>query len=254
MSESPAISFQNVTKDYWPDSMTRRGLKNFILHLPSILKDHSGRRSFRALEDVSFDVAPGECLGVIGRNGSGKSTLLGLTAGVFRPTKGSIQAHGRICPLLELGAGFHPQLSGLDNIVMNGVLLGLTRAEVMARLDDIIAFSELGDFINCQLREYSSGMIARLGFSVAVHVQPDLLLIDEVLSVGDEGFQRKCLARMQEFRAQKVTMMFVTHNLKEAAAICDRIALLEKGHLVSIGEPRKVIADYEERTSKWRGT
>jgi lipopolysaccharide transport system ATP-binding protein len=253
LSESPAIRFTHVTKDYWPDTMATRGLKNFLLHLPHVLRDHRKRRAFRALDDVSFEVARGECLGIIGRNGSGKSTTLGLTAGVFRVTGGQVETQGRICPLLELGAGFHPQLSGLDNIVMNGVLLGLTRAEVQERLDDIIAFSELGDFVHRQLREYSSGMVARLGFSVAVHVQPDILLIDEVLAVGDEGFQQKCLAKMEEFRAKKVTMMFVTHNLREAAIVCDRIALLEKGRIVAIGEPDAVIAEYEERTSRRSG-
>jgi len=254
LSEGPTIRFRNVTKDYWPDTMATRGLKNFLLHLPHALRAHRERRAFRALDDISFEVARGECLGIIGRNGSGKSTTLGLTAGVFRATIGEVEARGRICPLLELGAGFHPQLSGLDNIIMNGVLLGLTRAEVVERLDDIIAFSELGDFVQRQLREYSSGMVARLGFSVAVHVQPDILLVDEVLAVGDEGFQKKCLAKMAEFREKSVTILFVTHNLREAAAVCDRIALLEKGRIAAIGEPDAVIAEYEQRTARGSAT
>lgn len=253
MSEEFAIRLENVTKQFPPDSIAAGGLKDFLLHLPRVMKAWRERRPFRALEELSLEVRRGECVGVIGRNGSGKSTTLGLIAGVLRPNRGRVETRGRICPLLELGAGFHPYLSGRENILLNGVLLGLTRAEVMARMDEIVAFSELGDFIHRQVRVYSSGMLTRLGFSVAVHVNPDILLIDEVLSVGDEGFQKKCMARMQQFRAKQVTMVFVTHSLQDVEATCDRVALLEAGRLVALGPPKEVVEEYHRRLATRKG-
>ena len=245
MSSQPAIRFHDVTKRYSLSGLTSAGFKSLILHLPRHLRNLWRRRSFCALDEVSFDVAEGECLGIIGRNGSGKSTTLGLIAGVLKPTAGSVSARGRICPLLELGAGFHEELTGQENIILNGILLGLTRREVTERMEEIIEFSELRDFIHHPIRVYSSGMVARLGFSVMAHLDPEILLIDEVLAVGDSDFQRKCIQKMAKFRQNGVTMVFVSHSMGDIRKICDRVVLLEAGRLVSIGPPRDTILQYE---------
>lgn len=247
MSSDVAIRFHHVTKRYHVGSPVADGLKSLLLHLPSQLQALRRRRPHCALEDVSFEVRPGECLSLIGRNGAGKSTALGLIAGVLRPTSGEVETHGRICPLLELGAGFHFELSGRENILLNGILLGLTRCEVLDRVDDIIAFAELAECIEYPLKTYSSGMVARLGFSVAVHLTPSILLVDEALSVGDEAFKRKCLARMQQFREQGTTMVFVSHDIPAIETISDRVAWLEGGRLAELGEPGQTIANYRAR-------
>lgn len=247
MSDDAAIQFQSVTKEYRAGALSSEGIKSLLIRLPALLREHRRVQGFRALDDVTFHVRPGECFGVIGRNGSGKSTTLGLIAGVLRPDVGEVRVRGRIAPLLELGAGFHPYLSGRENIQLNGVLLGLTLREVRGRMESIIEFSELGSFIDRPLRTYSSGMIARLGFSVAVHLDPEVLLVDEVLAVGDEGFHRKCFAKMEEFRHRGVTIVYVSHNLPEIQRICDRAAMLEAGKLVALDVPKPVIAEYLAR-------
>ena len=190
--KEPIIIFENVSKSYPLYNPITGGYKNFLFHLPkwiSALKDSR----FEALRDISFTICRGETFGIIGRNGVGKSTTLGLIATVLKPTKGKIIMKARISPLLELGAGFHPELTGRENIILNGVLMGLTRAEVFRKMDAIIKFSELGEFINQPVRVYSSGMLARLGFSVVAHLDPKILLIDEVLAVWDMNFQKRCL-------------------------------------------------------------
>ncbi len=247
MSDDVAIRLCNVTKRYHVGSPVGDGLKHLVLHLPSQIKALLQRKPFDALVDVSLEVRRGECLGLIGHNGAGKSTTLGLIAGVLKPTAGTLETHGRICPLLELGAGFNHQLTGRENILLNAVLLGLTRREVEERTPDIIAFSELSDFIDAPLRTYSSGMVVRLGFSIAVHLDPDILLVDEVLAVGDARFRQKCFQRMQEFRQRRTTMVFVSHDVASMARISDRVALLESGHLVEIGDPLEVIERYGRR-------
>ena len=246
MSEDAIIRLKDVTKHYRLGSIATVGVKGFLLHLPQYIRAHRRQELFRALTDVSFDVRRGECLGIIGRNGSGKSTTLGLIAGVLRPSSGQVETHGRICPLLELGAGFHFELTGVENIVLNGILLGMTREEIEGQMDDIIAFSGLGDFIYRPVRVYSSGMVGRLGFSVAVHLKPDILLIDEVLAVGDQDFQKRCFEKMAEFLAHGTTMVFVSHNLTAVGKICNRVALLEAGRLVEFGEPKGVIEAYQQ--------
>jgi lipopolysaccharide transport system ATP-binding protein len=248
LSDELAIRLSDVTKRYYLGSPLGDGLKHLVLHLPSQIKALRARRPFDALLNVSLDVHRGECLGLIGHNGAGKSTVLGLIAGVLKPTAGSIEAQGRICPLLELGAGFSHELTGRENIALNGILLGLTRQEVQERTDDIIAFSELHDFIDAPLRTYSSGMVVRLGFSVAVHLEPDILLVDEVLAVGDARFQQKCLQRMQQFRDRRTTMVFVSHDVSSVAQICDRVALFERGRLLEVGPPHEVIGAYQQRS------
>ncbi|MCA9100180.1 MAG: ABC transporter ATP-binding protein [Planctomycetales bacterium] len=247
MSDEVAIAFDHVSKEYHVDSAIPGGVKELVLHLPSHLRRLREREPLRVLNDVSFEIRRGQCVSFIGRNGAGKSTTLGLIAGVIRPSSGTVVARGRICPLLELGAGFHHELSGRDNIVLNGVLLGMTRAEVRERMDQIIAFSELGRLIDQPLRTYSSGMIARLGFSVAVHLEPDILLVDEALSVGDEAFQEKCVDRMKAFMEDDVTMVYVSHALNTVEEISDRVFLLDQGHLIAQGAPHEVVEEYHQR-------
>jgi lipopolysaccharide transport system ATP-binding protein len=219
------------------------GIKNFLFNLPEALRSLRSSR-FEALREVSFEVAKGETLGIVGGNGAGKSTLLGLAAGVLRPTTGKVKVSGRISPLLELGAGFHRDLTGLENIMLNGVLLGLTRAEVKERLAAIVEFSELGAFIDQPLRVYSNGMVARLGFSVAAHLDPDVMLIDEVLAVGDEEFQKKCLEKMREFKRKGVTMLFVSHSMPSVKLICDRVIWIADRRVNMAGAPAEVVRAY----------
>lgn len=202
------------------------------------------RPPFVALDDVSFTVEPGESVGIIGPNGSGKSTLLKILAGVTVPTSGTATVRGRVVSLLELGAGFHPLLTGRENIYLNGRILGLTRAEIDAAFNDIVAFSGLAEFLDRPVTTYSSGMFVRLGFSVAVHADPDVFLVDEVLAVGDEAFQRKCRARIAELRARGKTIVFVSHDLNVVHALCDRVILLQRGRMVVRRTPRETMEYY----------
>jgi lipopolysaccharide transport system ATP-binding protein len=190
---------------------------------------------FWALRHVTLDVAPGEALALVGHNGSGKSTLLKTIAGVLLPTEGSVEVQGRISPMIELGAGFDPELSGRDNVYLNGALLGFSRKQMEAKFDRIVAFSELGDFIDMPIKNYSSGMYARLGFAIAQDVEPDILIVDEVLAVGDERFQEKCKRRIQDFRTSGVTFVFVSHALATARELCPRAAVLHHGRLAFDG-------------------
>jgi len=210
----------------------------------SLLKDLTPEETFTALEGVSFEVPGGTTFGVIGENGSGKSTLLKLLAGITKPTRGTLSVRGRVSALIELGAGFHPEISGRENVAINGIMLGLTRKEVDDRFKDIVAFAELEDFIDAPVKTYSSGMYVRLGFAVAIHVDPDVLLIDEVLAVGDEGFTRKCLDKIGEFRRRGKTILLVTHSLGLAEKMCDDILWLRHGHTADHGDPKRVIDAY----------
>lgn len=208
-----------------------------------------GRRAryeeFWALRDVSFTVPTGTTFGVIGSNGSGKSTLLKTLTGILTPDKGSVRVKGRISALLELGAGFHPELSGRENVFLNGAILGLTRKEIEAKFDDIVEFSGLENFIDTPVKNYSSGMFVRLGFAVAAHVEPEVLLIDEVLSVGDESFQRKSAERIEQFRREGRTIVFVSHGLAQVEQLCETVAWLEKGELRMVGRAGDVISEYQ---------
>lgn len=239
------IRFEHVSKSYPRYSQILTGLKDTLLHLPKTLRSFK-RDRFMALNDVSFEVMQGQSLGLIGLNGSGKSTTLALIANVLKPQVGKVEVHGRVSPLLELGAGFHPEMTGRENILLNGVLLGLTRREIRARMNDIIAFSELERFLDQPIRTYSSGMVARLGFSVAAHIDPEILLIDEVLAVGDLGFQAKCLGRLLEFKKRKVTIVLVSHSLDTVGRFCDRAIWLDEGRIAGDGEPASVIRRYRE--------
>src|SRR5438132_4631523 len=209
----PVVTFEDVTKIFKTYHRYHAGLKAMVLN-PRLIAGRRERDSFIAISQVSFTVFEGETFGIIGRNGAGKSTLLALIAGVLRPTSGTISVHGRISPLLELGVGFTPELTGIENILINGVLAGLRKKEIEKRIEEIIGFSGLGSSIDQPLKTYSSGMQIRLGFSIAIHAQPDILVVDEVLAVGDAEFHRKCLERIAAVQKQGVTIVFVSHDLQ----------------------------------------
>lgn len=237
------IIFENLSKRYPLYYPVTGGIKNFLFHLPKWIRSLKNSK-FEVLHDISFQIFRGEAFGIIGKNGAGKSTALGLIAGVLKPSTGKVIVKGRVSPLLELGAGFHPDLTGRENIILNGVLLGLTRAEVLARMAGIIEFSELKNFIDQPIRIYSSGMLARLGFSVIASLDPELLLIDEILAVGDIGFQKKCLEKIYEFKKSGVTIVFVSHSLEDVNRICDRVAWIEGHTIKMIGETKDVVIHY----------
>ncbi len=201
---------------------------------------------FEALQGVSFDVPPGQTLGIIGENGSGKSTLLKILAGISRPTKGDLRVNGRVSALIELGAGFHPEISGRENIFINGIILGLSRRQIQERYDDIVDFAELRDFIDNPVKSYSSGMFMRLGFSIAINVDPDILLIDEVLAVGDATFVPKCLDKISEFRRRGKTIIFVSHDLATVERVCDEVVWMRHGRIETKGYPKRVVDAYLE--------
>lgn len=243
--KDPVIVFDHVVKSYSLYHHITGGSKNLLFHLPSALNSIKNSR-YEVLKDISFEVHKGEAFGIIGKNGAGKSTILGLIAGVLKASKGGVIVRGRIAPLLELGAGFHPELTGRENIMLNGVILGLTRAEVGRKIDEIIEFSELGDFIDQPIRVYSSGMLARLGFSVVAHLDPEILLIDEILAVGDIEFQKKCLAKMTGFKRSGVTIVFVSHSMPDVERICDRVAWIDDHTIRMIGSPGDVVSVYSK--------
>jgi lipopolysaccharide transport system ATP-binding protein len=242
MSE-PVIRFENVSKHYLLYHHITGGLKNFLFNLPKSLQMIRNSQ-FDVLADISFEVQRGETFGIIGKNGSGKSTTLGLIAGVFTPSKGRVVIRGRISPLLELGGGFHPELTGRENIILSGVLLGLRRAQVVAKIEEIIDFADIGDFIDQPIRVYSSGMLARLGFSMVATLDPEILLIDEILAVGDLNFQEKCLKRMMEFKKKGVTIVLVSHSMEDVSRMCDRVAWIDDHRIKKQGNAREVIDCY----------
>jgi lipopolysaccharide transport system ATP-binding protein len=242
MSEA-VITFDHVSKSYPYYQHITGGLKNFLFNLPQAVKKIKTTR-FVSLHDISFEVRRGETFGIIGRNGAGKSTTLGLIAGVLKPTAGKVSVRGRISPMLELGAGFHPELTGRENIFLNGVLMGMTRREVAAHAQEIIEFSELGEFIDQPIRVYSSGMLARLGFSVVSSLDPEILLIDEILAVGDLNFVHKCLDRMLAFKTRGVTMVLVSHMLEDIKNLCTRVLWIDNHQIKMIGDPTEVVAAY----------
>jgi len=201
-------------------------------------------REFWALREIDLDVAPGEVLGVIGHNGAGKSTMLKLLSGILKPTSGSIAVQGRLSALIEIGAGFHPDLTGRENVYLNGTILGMSRTEIARRFDQIVEFSGLEEFLDTPVKRYSSGMHARLGFAVAAHVDPDILIVDEVLSVGDYAFQNRCIERMRQVIQGGAAVVFVSHNLNAVATLCSRVMLLDHGRTVRQGSPQDVIRAY----------
>jgi ABC-type polysaccharide/polyol phosphate transport system ATPase subunit len=242
---APAIVAEAVTKRYrrFAHKNQLRTLKSALL-TGSVLSDLRPDETFTALEDVSFEVARGSTFAVIGENGSGKSTLLKLVAGITRPTRGRLRVDGRVSALIELGAGFHPEISGRENVAINAMMLGLSRRELERQYDAIVDFAELRDFIDAPVKTYSSGMYMRLGFAVAIHVDPEVLLIDEVLAVGDEAFTRKCLDKVAEFRRRGKTIVFVTHSLGLVDKMCDDVLWLSHGRTRGRGDPKRVVDEY----------
>ena len=239
-----AIELANVSKIYRRYTGRQFATLKSALLRRSILRDLQPNETFRALNDVSFSVAKGSTVGVIGRNGSGKSTALKLVAGITKPTSGSIRVDGRISALIELGAGFHPEISGRENVFINGIMLGLSKREVEERFDDIVDFAELREFIDAPVKTYSSGMYMRLGFAVAIHVDPEVLLVDEVLAVGDEAFTHKCLDKFGEFHRRGKTVLIVTHSLGLVERFCDQAVWLDGGEKQSDGDPKRVVGAY----------
>jgi ABC-type polysaccharide/polyol phosphate transport system ATPase subunit len=243
-AQAPAIELANVSKIY-----RRYGARHFAtlksaLMQRSILEDLKPGEMFQALTDVSMRVPVGCTMGLVGRNGSGKSTALKLVAGITKPTSGSVHVRGRISALIELGAGFHPEISGRENVFINGIMLGLTKREIERRFDEIVEFAELKDFIDEPVKSYSSGMYMRLGFAVATHVDPDVLLVDEVLAVGDEGFTHKCLDKFGDFKRRGKTILLVTHSLNLVERFCDEAVWLDAGRKRVEGDPKRVIDAY----------
>jgi ABC-type polysaccharide/polyol phosphate transport system ATPase subunit len=240
-----AIDVVNITKVYRRFARQKQfaTLKSALLK-GSLIRDLQPDETFPALRGVSFSVPKGCTYGVIGRNGSGKSTLLKCVAGITRPNEGHIKVDGRISALIELGAGFHPEISGRENVFINGIMLGLTKREIQKRFDEIVEFAELQDFIDAPVKTYSSGMYMRLGFAVAIHVDPEVLLVDEVLAVGDQGFTHKCLDKFSEFRRRNKSILLVTHSLDLVEKFCDLALWLDRGQTKAEGDPRKVVASY----------
>lgn len=234
-----AISVEHVTKSFRLYQERNQSLKATIL-----ARARARYEEFRALDDVSFEIPAGTTFGIVGENGSGKSTLLKCMARILRPEQGSIRTEGKISALLELGAGFHPDLSGRDNTYLNGSILGLSRKQIDARFDEIVDFAGLEKFIDTPVKNYSSGMYVRLGFSIAINVDPDILLVDEVLAVGDEQFQRKCSEKFADLRESGKTVVVVSHALGTIRTLCDEVALLEHGHLRAVGPSGEVLDSY----------
>ena len=240
-----AIDIDHATKIYRRYGRRRQfaTLKSALLS-GSLITDLKPAETFTALQDVSLRVATGETVGVIGPNGSGKSTLLKLVAGITKPTSGTVNVKGRISALIELGAGFHPEISGRENVFINGIMLGLSKREVLQKFEEIVEFAELEEFIDAPVKTYSSGMYARLGFAVAIHVNPDVLLVDEILAVGDQGFTHKCLDKFAEFRRRGKTILLVTHSLSLVERFCDDAVWLDSGLIKAVGDPKRVIDAY----------
>lgn len=248
-TDNIAIRVQNLSKCYQIYDTPRDRLKQFVLPR---LQRQAGRspkqyfREFWALRDVSFEIKKGETVGIIGRNGSGKSTLLQIICGTLSPTSGSVETRGRIAALLELGSGFNPEFTGRDNVYMNAAVLGLSREEVDGRFDDIAAFADIGQFIDQPVKAYSSGMVVRLAFAVAINVDPEILIVDEALSVGDELFQRKCFSRIEAIKRHGATILFVSHSGGTIVELCDRAVLMDSGEKLAVGVPKQIVGRYQK--------
>jgi len=252
--EAPRLVVEGVSKLYrrsTPGDQLRT-LKSALLE-GTLTRGLARENAIAALEDVSFSVGPGEAMGVVGGNGSGKSTLLKVVSGILKPSAGRVEVNGRLAALIELGAGFHPEISGRENVYVNGAVLGLSRKEIDRRFDDIVEFSGLGDFIQEPVKNYSSGMYVRLGFAVAVHTDPDVLLVDEVLAVGDEAFAHRCIRRIEELLASGRTLLFVSHALDLVEDLCDRVLWLDGGRARLLGSPRRVVDAYRQAVAEEEG-
>jgi ABC-2 type transport system ATP-binding protein len=237
------IRLQNISLKY---RLIKERKRTFQAHIINYFKGKRlEARVLWALKNISLDVGEGEALGIIGHNGAGKSTLLKVVSGVMKPVEGKVSVQGKIAPLIELGAGFDPELTGTENIYLNASILGFSRKEINRKYDRIVEFSELKDFIDAPLKNYSSVMIARLGFSIATEVDPDILIMDEVLAVGDAQFKMKSKERILQFRKKGITILFVSHNMDEVSNLCSRVLWLDHGNMKMLGDRDKVISDYE---------
>jgi ABC-2 type transport system ATP-binding protein len=245
----PLVVLEDVSVTYRLPKERIRSLKEFWIHL---LKGRLEYEDYSALRAVNLDVRRGDALGVVGKNGSGKSTLLKVIAGVIKPIHGIAQVKGKVAPLLELGAGFDFEMTGLENIYLNGSILGFSRREMDAKVARIVEFSELGHFIRSPLRTYSSGMIARLGFAIATDSDPDVLLVDEILAVGDGAFTKKCESRINSYRDAQVSLVLVSHDMNKICALCDKAAWLNRGEISAFGNVADVTREYEKFLSQSR--
>jgi ABC-2 type transport system ATP-binding protein/lipopolysaccharide transport system ATP-binding protein len=244
-SSPPAVSLEDISVRYRVPTERFGTFKEYMIRR---LRGQVNHHEFLALHGVTLSIARGEVFGIVGRNGAGKSTLLKLVARVLKPSSGHLIVRGYVAPLLELGAGFHPELTGRENVFLNGTLLGHSQREIAARFEEVAAFADIGDFIEAPLRTYSTGMVARLGFAVATAWVPDILILDEVLAVGDEPFQRKCFERLRLFREGGATVLFVSHNTAQVRNMCTRAAWLEHGELRALGPTTEAAAAYEAFT------
>jgi len=243
LDDNFVIRLEDVTVRYRVPSERINTFKEYAIRW---IQGKVSSREFQALENVHLDIKPGEVFGIIGNNGAGKSTLLKVVARVLFPNTGRVRVRGRVAPLLELGAGFHPELTGRENIFLNGAILGFNRKEINQNFQRIVDFSELGSFIDGPMRTYSSGMWARLGFAVATDVRPDILLVDEVLAVGDESFQHKCNDRITRFREKGTTILMVSHNMAQIQSMCQRVAWLDHGKVITIDTPENAVNAYRK--------
>ena len=236
---NPIIQFKNVSKEF--SLYSQKTFKEFI---PALLGRQNTKKRLTALHDISFSVAPGETIGIIGPNGSGKSTILKLIAKVMSPNQGEVIVNGQVSPLIELGAGFHPELTGKENVYLNGSILGLSKKEIDQQFQSILDFSELGQFIDQPIKHYSSGMYMRLAFSVAIHTKPQILVVDEILAVGDQQFQQKCFAKMRQFQQQGTSIVIVSHSMQNIKNFCHSAIYINKGKLIYHGSVDQAIKHY----------
>lgn len=243
MSNGPAIKVENVSKKFKLPHEKNTSIKSAVINF---YKKNKGFEVQSALKDVSFTVEKGEFFGIIGRNGSGKSTLLKILAGIYHPTNGNVQINGKLTPFIELGVGFNPELTGRENVFLNGALLGFNRSEMSAMYEEIVEFAELEKFMDQKLKNYSSGMQVRLAFSIAIRAKSDILLIDEVLAVGDTNFQKKCFEVFAEFKKEKRTVILVTHDMSSVEQYCDRAMLINYGDVLNVGNVNEVVKQYNE--------
>jgi ABC-2 type transport system ATP-binding protein len=240
-SKQIAIKVEHLTKTFRIPTESSNGIKQKLIN---ILKGKKGYREFTPLKDISFEIEKGDFFGIVGRNGSGKSTLLKSIANIYTPTTGVIHTDGKIVPFIELGVGFNPELTGRENVFLNGALLGFSHIEMKVMYDDIVEFAEIGEFMDEKLKNYSSGMQVRLAFSIAIRAEGDILLLDEVLAVGDEAFQRKCYQYFAELKRNKRTVILVTHSMDSIQRFCTKAMIIEKGKILEIGSSAKVAQEY----------
>ena len=243
------LQLKQVSKKY----RIRRDVDGNASLLRKLVSIRNRKEDFWALKDVSFDVHRAEALGIIGHNGAGKSTILKLLSRITTPTNGEIMINGRLSALIEVGSGFHPELAGRENVYLNGSILGMMRREITKKLESIVEFAELRQFIDTPVKRYSSGMYVRLGFSIAAHLDPDILLLDEVLAVGDASFQRKCIQRITELKKNGTTIVFISHDLRAVQQLCDRVILLKRGQIEADGNPAETIALYQSLSAQLGG-